>query len=111
MTKKLAKPTVICKIPEPPGTPKKTKLRIDLIHGDCIDILPNISTNMVDTIICDLPYGTTRCKWDTVIPLDKLWEQYNRIARTQTPIVLHASQPFTSTLISSNPKQFKYCCY
>ena len=62
----------------------------------------------VDMILCDLPYGTTRNEWDSVIPLDKLWEQYNRVIKENGAIVLSASQPFTSALVMSNPKLFKY---
>ncbi|HEY8445115.1 MAG TPA: site-specific DNA-methyltransferase [Bacilli bacterium] len=62
-------------------------------------------------ILCDLPYGTTACKWDTVIPLEPLWEQYERIIKDNAVIVLTASQPFTTTLISSNMRLFKYCWY
>ncbi len=59
-------------------------------------------------ILCDLPYGTTACKWDTIIPFEPLWEQYNRIIKDNGAIVLTASQPFTSALVMSNPKMFKY---
>jgi site-specific DNA-methyltransferase (adenine-specific) len=59
-------------------------------------------------ILCDLPYGTTQCKWDTVIPFDSLWEQYRRIIKDKGAIVLTASQPFTSNLVMSNPKLFRY---
>jgi adenine specific DNA methylase Mod len=68
-----------------------------------------IPAHSVDMILCDLPYGTTACKWDSVIPLAPLWEQYSRIAKTNAAIVLTGSQPFTTALISSNLKQFRYC--
>ena len=61
-----------------------------------------------DMILCDLPYGTTACKWDTIIPFEPLWEQYKRIIKDNGAIVLTASQPFTSALVMSNPKMFKY---
>lgn len=62
-------------------------------------------------ILCDLPYGTTACKWDSIIDLNLLWESYNRVIKKDCPIVLTASQPFTSLLISSNLEKFKYCWY
>lgn len=70
-----------------------------------------IPDKSVDLILCDLPYGTTYNKWDTVIPYKLLWEQYNRIIKDNGAIVLTASQPFTSNLIMSNLKLFKYCWY
>ena len=60
-------------------------------------------------ILCDLPYGTTACKWDTVIPFDALWEQYRRVTKPNAAIVLTAAQPFTSALVMSNAKMFRYC--
>lgn len=65
----------------------------------------------VDLILCDLPYGTTACKWDAVIPFEPLWEQYRRIAKPNAAIVLTASQPFTTALIASNTRDFRYCWY
>jgi len=82
---------------------------IDLIQGDCLQEMQNIPDKSIDAIICDLPYGTTACKWDTIIPFDKLWEQYNRIAKDDCAIILTASQPFTTVLINSNFDMFKYC--
>ena len=79
-----------------------------IVLGDCLDIMGNIADKSVDMILCDLPYGTTACKWDVIIPFDKLWEQYNRIIKDNGAIVLTASQPFTSALIMSNIKMFKY---
>lgn len=79
-----------------------------LFNADCMDILPLIPDKSVQLILADLPYGTTACKWDTIIPFDKLWEQYERIIKPNGAIVLTASQPFTSALIMSNPKLFKY---
>ena len=63
----------------------------------------------IDMILCDLPYGTTACKWDVIIPFEPLWEQYERIIKDNGAIVLTASQPFTTALITSNTKLFKYC--
>jgi site-specific DNA-methyltransferase (adenine-specific) len=80
----------------------------DLYHGDCFDIFPSIPDKSVDMILADLPYGTTACKWDTILPFDKLWEAYKRVCKPNAAIVLTASQPFTSALVMSNPKMFKY---
>lgn len=82
---------------------------ITLIHGDCLVEMQRIPDKSVDMILCDLPYGTTACKWDVVIPFDKLWEQYCRIVKDNGAIVLFGSQPFTSKLICSNLNDFKYC--
>ena len=77
--------------------------------GDCLELMKNIPDGSIDMILCDLPYGTTACKWDTVIPFAPLWEQYNRIAKPKAAIVLTASQPFTTALIMSQIDKFKYC--
>ena len=82
--------------------------KIDLYNGDCLEIMKNISDKSVDMILCDLPYGTTACKWDTVIPFEPLWEQYNRIIKYNGAIVLFGSEPFSSALRMSNIKNFKY---
>jgi len=79
-----------------------------IICGDCLSIMPEIPDKSIDMILCDLPYGTTACRWDTVIPFKPLWEQYKRIIKDNGAIVLTASQPFTSALVMSNPKMFKY---
>jgi len=79
-----------------------------LLHGDCLEVMQTLEDNSVDAIICDPPYGTTQCKWDAVIPFEPMWEQLKRIAKKQTPIVLFGNQPFTSALIMSNVKMFKY---
>lgn len=76
--------------------------------GDCLELMPLIADESIDMILCDLPYGTTRCKWDTIIPFDRLWNEYERIIKPNGAIVLTASQPFTSALVMSNPKLFKY---
>lgn len=65
----------------------------------------------IDLILCDLPYGTTACKWDSIIPFEPLWEQYNRVIKENGAVVLFAAQPFTTKLIHSNIKNFKYCWY
>lgn len=78
-----------------------------IINADCLEFMQNIPDKSIDCIICDLPYGTTACSWDVVIPFDKLWEQYKRIRKDNTPIVLFGSQPFTTMLIASNIKEFR----
>jgi len=80
-------------------------------NADCIgdNGMCLIDDKSVDMIICDLPYGTTVCKWDSIIPFDKLWKQYERIIKDDGAIILTASQPFTTALISSNYPLFKYC--
>lgn len=80
----------------------------EILLGDCLELMKDIPNGSIDMILCDLPYGTTACKWDTIIPFDKLWEQYERIIKPNGAIVLTASQPFTSALVMSNPKMFKY---
>ena len=84
---------------------------VHLIKGDCLEVMKTIEDNSIDLILCDLPYGTTSCKWDTIIPFEPLWTQYNRIIKDNGAIVLFASQPFTTTLITSKRKLFKYCWY
>ena len=79
-----------------------------LIQGDCLVEMKNIPDKSIDMILCDLPYGTISCVWDVIIPFDKLWEQYNRICKSNASVVLFASQPFTTDLILSNRKNFKY---
>ena len=76
--------------------------------GNCLEIMPNIKSESIDLILCDLPYGTTACKWDTIIPFEPLWKEYERIIKPNGAIVLTASQPFTSALVMSNTKMFKY---
>ena len=80
----------------------------EILLGDCLELMKDIPSGSIDMILCDLPYGTTACKWDTIIPFDKLWEQYERIIKPNGAIVLTASQPFSSALVMSNPKLFKY---
>ena len=82
---------------------------LKLIHGDCLEKMKDIESGSVDMILADVPYGTTACKWDTVIQLELMWLQLNRIIKPNGAIVMTASQPFTTTLISSNMKMFKYC--
>lgn len=80
-----------------------------ILHGDCLDIMPKIPDSSVDMILCDLPYGVTaRNEWDVIIPYDKMWAQYNRITKPNSAIVLTATMPFASHLIASNPSMFRY---
>jgi len=82
--------------------------KIELLQGDCLEKMKDIPDGSIDMVLCDLPYGTTACKWDTIIPFEPLWEQYKRIIKDNGAIVLTASQPFTSALVMSNVKMFKY---
>jgi len=79
-----------------------------VIHGDCLEVMPSIPDKSIDMILCDLPYGTTACKWDTIIPFEPLWKEYKRLIKDNGAIILTASQPFTSALIFSNIDWFKY---
>ena len=79
-----------------------------LLHGNCLDLMKKIPDKSIDLILCDLPYGTSACKWDSVIPFEMLWEQYNRIIKDNSAIVLFGNQPFTSKLITSNIDMYKY---
>lgn len=81
---------------------------MNLINDDCLNAMKDIPEASIDLIVCDLPYGTTSCKWDVVIPFEELWKEYKRISKTTTPIILFGVQPFTSTMILSNIKMFKY---
>ena len=82
-----------------------------LMKGDCLERMKEIESGSVDMVLADPPYGTTACKWDSVIPLDKMWEQLNRIIKPNGAVVLFGSQPFTSVLVCSNLKMFKYDVY
>ena len=79
-----------------------------IYNEDCLEGMKRIPDKSIDMILADLPYGTTNCKWDTIIPLEPLWEQYERIIKDNGAVVLTASQPFSSTLVMSNPKLFRY---
>lgn len=82
---------------------------IKLYQGDCLDIMGvNIPDKSVDMILCDLPYGTTQCSWDTMIPFEPLWEQYKRVIKDNGAIVLFGSEPFTSKLVCSQIDLFRY---
>jgi site-specific DNA-methyltransferase (adenine-specific) len=81
---------------------------LNLIHGDCLEVMKTIPDKSIDAIITDPPYGTTACKWDAVIPFEPMWKELNRIIKDNGAIALFGSQPFTSALVMSNPKMFKY---
>lgn len=81
---------------------------ISLLQGDCLEQMNEIPDGSVDMVLCDLPYGTTACSWDSIIPLESLWEQYRRVIRSDGAIVLTAAQPFTTVLAASNLKEFCY---
>jgi len=85
-------------------------MKINKIYkGDCLELMPkHVEDKSIDMIFCDLPYGTTQCKWDSIIDLDKLWKEYKRVIKDNGVIVLFSAEPFTSNLIMSNTKDFKY---
>lgn len=85
------------------------KNKIQLYHGDCLELMKNIPDKSIDMVLCDLPYGTTWSKWDNIIDFDMLWEEYNRICKKA--VVLFSTQPFTTNLINSNIKNYKYTWY
>ena len=87
----------------------KEQIEKDKIYNcDCLEGMKHIPNASIDAIICDLPYGTTACEWDTIIPFDQLWEQYKRIRKPNTPIILFGSEPFSTTLRMSNLREFRY---
>lgn len=92
----------------PPHYCKTDVMRSVLVHANCFDVFPYIEDKSVNLILCDLPYGSTQCKWDSILPFDKLWEQYNRIIKPNGAIVLFGAEPFSSLLRISNIKNFKY---
>ena len=81
---------------------------MELLKGDCLELLKNIPDKSIDMVLCDPPYGTTCCKWDVPLPLKQLWEQYDRITKKNAAILLFSVQPFTTDLICSNRKNFRY---
>jgi len=92
----------------PPHYCKTDVMRSVLVHADCFDVFPYIADKSVDMICCDLPYGTTACAWDVIIPFDKLWNEYKRIIKDKGVIVLFGSEPFSSLLRTSNLDWYKY---
>lgn len=89
-------------------TPYYNHAGIEIYHGDCLDVLPTLPPQSVDAVIADPPYGTTACKWDSVIPFEPMWAELKRIIKPRGAIVLFGSQPFTSALVMSNPAWFRY---
>ena len=83
----------------------------NLYHGDCLEVMKQIPDNSVDVIICDPPFGTTPLLWDSIIPFDKLWEQFNRITKQTSPVVIFGQEPFSSYVRMSNIKQYRYDWY
>lgn len=81
--------------------------KYQLFHGDCLEIMPTLAAGTVDAVITDPPYGTTACKWDSVIPFDAMWDGIKHVVKPRAAVVLFGSQPFTSALVMSNPKWFK----
>jgi len=81
---------------------------IKLIHGDCLEKMKDIESGSVDMILADPPYGTTACKWDSVIPFDPMWAGINRVIKSNAAVVLFGSEPFSSALRMSNIKNYKY---
>lgn len=81
---------------------------MQLYNGDCLEVMKNIPDKSIDMVLCDLPYGTTACKWDTVIPFELLWGHYNRIVKNNGVIALFGSEPFSTELRHSNLKMFRY---
>lgn len=81
---------------------------VNLYNGDCLEVMKDIPDKSVDMILCDLPYGTTACKWDIIIPFEELWKQYNKIIKDNGAIVLFSDNPFTAKLINSNLKNYRY---
>ena len=97
-----------------PQNPKWNIARVShstLVNADCFDVFPFIEDKSIDAIICDLPYGTTQNKWDSVLPLDKLWSVYKRILKPNGVVLLFGAEPFSSVLRLSNLKQYKYDWY
>ena len=80
----------------------------EILLGDCLELMKDIPNGSIDAIICDLPYGTTACKWDSVLPFDKLWTEYNRIIKPNGAICLFAREPFTASLVMSNIRNYKH---
>lgn len=90
------------------GIEETTMSSMELINADCLEEMKNIPSGSIDMVLCDLPYGTTKNRWDSVIPFDELWKQYNRIVKDNGAIVLFAQGLFSSALIQSNTKMFRY---
>ena len=91
-----------------PAKPYYQDDTVTLYHGDCLELMNEIPDGSVDMVMADLPYGTTACKWDSVIPFEPLWAAYRRVCKKNAAIVLTASQPFTSALVMSQPRMFRH---
>lgn len=91
-----------------PAKPYYQDDTVTLYHGDCLELMNEIPDGSVDMVMADLPYGTTACKWDSVIPFEPLWAAYRRVCKKNAAIVLTASQPFTSALVMSNIKEYRH---
>ena len=83
-------------------------MNLNLMHGDCLELMKQIPDGSVDMVLADPPYGTTACKWDSVIPFEPMWEQLKRVTKKNSAIVLFGSEPFSSKLRCSNLKMYKY---
>lgn len=83
-------------------------MKINLYNGDCLEVMKDIPDESIDMILCDLPYGVSACKWDTIISLEKLWEEYKRIIKKNSAIVLFGTEPFSSKVRTSNLEMYKY---
>lgn len=90
------------------NSPKNKKSICELYHGDCLEIMKNIPDKSIDMILCDLPYGITKCDWDNPLPLAPLWKEYERIIKDNGAVLLFSVQPFTTDLITSNRRMFRY---
>ena len=84
---------------------------MQLLNGDCLKLMKDIPDGSADLVLCDPPYGTTDCEWDSILPFDQLWAEYNRVLKPNGAAVLFSAQPFTTELIASNRKAFRYCWY
>ena len=84
---------------------------INLYKGDCLELMKDIPDKSIDLILCDLPYGTTKCSWDIIIPFDKLWDCYKRILKENGCVILFGQEPFSSLLRLSNLEWYKYDIY
>lgn len=83
-------------------------MSLELLHGDCLDLLPSLADGSIDMVLADPPYGTTQCKWDSIIDLQAMWRELERVCKPNAAIVMTAAQPFTAQLVCSNMGMFKY---
>lgn len=82
-----------------------------LRQGNCLELMKDIPDKSIDLVLCDLPYGTTKCNWDIIIPFESLWQEYIRICKNTSPILLFGQEPFSSLLRTSNMKMYRYDWY